>query len=446
MLVSVDYVFIHEVDSIGGRCPVRLKQRYHHDRRCSRSSSSSSSCCGINSGGPLSGVRVLDLTRVLAGPFATMILGDLGAEIIKVESVGVGDGTRMWGPPFVGKESAYFLSVNRNKQSIAIDLKKPDGIEIMEDLVRSSDILIENFVPGSLDRLGLGYESLSEIAPQLIYCSITGFGRTGPYRDRPGYDVIAASYGGLMGVTGPDNGEPCKVGVAMTDLATGLYAHGAVMAALLERHKTGKGQRIDCNLLSTQVSCMVNLASNYLNGGIDGRRLGTAHESIVPYQAFATKDGFLTVGGGSNDQFRALCERMNLEHLITDKRYTSNALRVKNRKSLLSTLSEFFQTKSNKDWIKLFEGAAFPYGPVNSLSESYEDPQVIHNNMVQEIDHSTAGVVKLVGPAVQFSQLENKIRSPPPTLGQHTEHILLNTLGYTKEKVMNLKDMGVVQS
>lgn len=394
--------------------------------------------------GPLSGIRILDLTRILAGPFATMILGDLGAEVIKVEHPSKGDETRHWGPPFVGTESCYFLSVNRNKKSIAVDLKKQEGMYILQDLAKCSDVLVENFVPGSLDRLGLGYDALKEIAPHLIYCTISGYGSSGPYRKRPGYDVIAASFGGLLGVTGPEDGEPCKVGVAMTDLSTGLYAHGAIMAALLERQRTGCGQKIDCDLLSTQLSCMVNLASNYLNGGIEAKRWGTAHESIVPYQAFPTKDGYITVGGGSNDQFSALCKRLNLNHLLQDNRYSTNALRVKNRKALVKTLKETFLQKSTKEWLDILEGCSLPYGPVNSLSDAFSDPHVVHEQVVQTVSHPSAGSVKQVAPAVKFSKSQNKIRSSPPILGQHTWEVLSRILKYPSEKVEKLVEEGVV--
>ncbi|XP_068244184.1 succinate--hydroxymethylglutarate CoA-transferase [Palaemon carinicauda] len=394
--------------------------------------------------GPLSGIRILDLTRILAGPFATMILGDLGAEVIKVEHPSKGDETRQWGPPFVGSESCYFLSVNRNKKSIAVDLKKPEGMYILQDLAKHSDVLVENFVPGSLDRLQLGYDTLREIAPHLIYCTISGYGSSGPYRKRPGYDVIAASFGGLLGVTGPEDGEPCKVGVAMTDLSTGLYAHGAIMAALLERQRTGCGQKIDCDLLSTQLSCMVNLASNYLNGGIEAKRWGTAHESIVPYQAFPTKDGYLTVGGGSNDQFSALCKRLNLDHLLQDTRYSTNALRVKNRKDLVDTLKETFIQKSTKEWLEVLEGCSLPYGPVNSLSEAFADPHVVHEQLVQTVKHPSTGNIKQVAPAVKFSKSQNMIRSAPPLLGQHTVEVLSTILKYPSVKVEKLVKSGIV--
>lgn len=361
----------------------------------------------------------------------------------QVERPGTGDDTRAWGPPFLGTESCYFLCVNRNKKSLAVDLKHPAGLRVVQELVRCSDVLVENFIPGTLDRLGLGYPDLRDLAPHLIYCSISGYGPSGPYKRRAGYDVMAASVGGLMGVTGPKDGEPCKVGVAMTDLATGLYAHGAIMAALLERQKTGLGQKIDCNLLSTQVSCMVNLASNFLNGGLKAQRWGTAHESIVPYQAFPTADGYITIGAGSNDMFAALCHILDMPELAMDERYTTNALRVKNRESLLATLTAAFRKGTTKQWLEVLEGCPFAYGPINSLSQVFSDPQVVHNGLVQEVEHPS-GSVRQVGPAVKFSTSQNKVRAAPPLLGQHTQQVLTQTLGYTEHQVEELRQQGVV--
>lgn len=361
-----------------------------------------------------------------------------------MERPGTGDDTRSWGPPFLGKESCYFLSVNRNKKSVAVDLKQPAGLRLVQELARCSDVLVENFVPGTLDRLGLGYNDLHTLAPRLIYCTISGYGSSGPYKSRPGYDVMAASFGGLVGVTGPEDGEPCKVGVAMTDLATGLYAHGAIMAALLDRQKTGHGQKIDCNLLSTQVSCMVNLASNYLNGGREARRWGTAHESIVPYQAFPTADGHITIAAGSNDQFSALCRVLGLAELLTDERYSTNAQRVKHRESLLATLASTFRERSTEEWLGVLQGCPFPYAPINTLAQVFSDPQVVHSGLVEEVEHPGVGRVKQVGPAVTFSASHNKVRAAPPLLGQHTHQVLTGLLGYTEHQVEELRRQGVV--
>lgn len=317
---------------------------------------------------PLDGIRVLDLTRIVAGPYCTMILGDLGAEILKIERPDGGDEARKWGPPFFQKtqESMYFMSVNRNKKSICIDLKK--GKDVIYELAQTCDVLVENFVPGKLDSLGLGYEDMAKIAPSLIYCSLTGYGYHGPYTKRPGYDVIAASLGGLLYITGPKDGPPCKVGVAMTDMATGLYAHGAIMAALLQRSKTNKGQWIQCDLLSTQIASLINIASNYLNGNKEATRQGSEHESIVPYEAFPTKDGYMTIGTGSDMQFLELVKRLQMPELVTDK-FKNNEARVKNRKELLQILRNVFKKKTNQEWSAIFEGASFPYGAVNTIKE-----------------------------------------------------------------------------
>lgn len=320
---------------------------------------------------PLENVRVLDLTRIVAGPYCTMILGDLGAEIVKIECPGTGDEARKWGPPFFEgtQEAPYFMSLNRNKKSICVNMKT--GKDIIVELAKKSDVLIENYVPGKLPAMGLGYDDLKDVAPRLIYCSLTGYGSEGPYANRPGYDVIAASIGGLMHITGPKDSSPCKPGVALTDLATGLYAHGAILAALLQRTRTNKGQWIQCNLLSTQIASLINIGSNYLNAGKEATRWGSEHESIVPYEAFPTKDGYMTVGTGSDAQFIALMQKMELPQLLTSDKFKNNKERVKNRDELLSILRKEFSKKTNLEWIKILEGAPFPYGPVNSMSQVY---------------------------------------------------------------------------
>ncbi|XP_031844302.2 succinyl-CoA:glutarate CoA-transferase [Nomia melanderi] len=394
---------------------------------------------------PLAGIRVLDLTRIVAGPYCSMILGDLGAEILKIEKPGSGDEARKWGPPFIKgtQESVYFLSVNRNKKSICIDLK--GGKDIIYELAKKSDILIENYVPGKLGKFGLGYEDICKIAPHLIYCSLTGYGYQGPYANRPGYDVIAASVGGLMHITGPKDGSPCKVGVAVTDLATGLYAHGAIMAALYQRMKTNNGQWIQCNLLSTQIASLINIGSNYLNANKEAVRWGSEHESIVPYEAFPTKDGYITVGTGSNAQFLELLKRMQLIELFENDKFKDNTARVKNRDELLEILRKQFKEKSNKEWSAIFDGASFPYGPINTIAEVFEDPHVKHIKMIQEMEHSSGAKIKVVGPPVVYSYATNKIRLSPPMLGQHTDEILKNILNYSDDKIQNLKKAKIVQ-
>ncbi|KAG5889641.1 hypothetical protein JTB14_028920 [Gonioctena quinquepunctata] len=335
--------------------------------------------------------------------------------------------------------------MNRNKKSVCIDLKSPKGKDIIYKLAEKSDVLVENYVPGKLDELGLGYEDLRKIAPNLIYCSITGYGPCGPYKNKPGYDVIAASVGGLLHITGPKNGEPVKVGVAVTDLATGLYAHGAIMAALLKRLKTGRGQKIDCNLLSTQIASLINIGSNYLNAGKEATRLGTAHESIVPYEAFPTKDGYFTIGTGSDLHFKELCRRIGHPELSEDEKYLSNTLRVEHRDTLISLLRSIFATKTNREWVDIFDGSSFPCGPVNSLKETFDDPHVKAIGLVETVSHPVAGDVKVVGPPVMYSEGGNRVRSAPPTLGQHTDEVLIDVLGFDGIQIENLRREKVIQ-
>ncbi|KAJ8025291.1 Succinate--hydroxymethylglutarate CoA-transferase [Holothuria leucospilota] len=395
--------------------------------------------------GPLHGIRILDLTRILAGPFCSMLFGDLGAEVIKIEQPGKGDDTRNWGPPFQGDQSCYFLSINRNKKSVAVNLKTPEGKDLIKKLAAKCDVLIENFVPGKLDKLGLGYETLRHVAPSLIYCSITGFGSDGPYAHRSGYDVVAAAMGGLMHITGPEGGEPCRVGVAMTDLATGLYAKGAILAALYQREKTGIGQRIDCDLLSTQVAILSHIAGNYLMAGLKATRLGTAHSSIVPYQAFKTKDGqFLIIGAGNDKSFKYLCEALNMEHLREDERFMQNKDRVTNRRILIPVLEKRFLEKTLAEWLAVFEGTDVPYGPVQSMDQVFSDPQVLHNNMILEVNHPTAGNVRAPGPAVRYSAISEFNHSPPPQLGQHTTEVLESVLGLSPNQIALLDKVGAI--
>ncbi|XP_072323343.1 succinate--hydroxymethylglutarate CoA-transferase isoform X5 [Scyliorhinus torazame] len=420
---------------------------------------------------PLEGVKILDLTRVLAGPFATMILGDLGAEIIKVERPGAGDDTRAWGPPFVGTESAYFLSVNRNKKSIAVNLKDPCGARIIKDgcyfgtdsqmLVRRilqvcvnvgssiqlasvCDVLMENYVPGKLADMGLGYRHIQEVAPHIVYCSITGYGQTGPMSQRAGYDSIVCAVSGLMHITGPQDGDPVRPGVAMTDLATGLYSHGAIMAGLLQKAKTGKGLHIDCNLLSSQVACLTHIAANYLTGRKEAKRWGTAHESIVPYQAFETKDGYLVVGTGNDQQFSVVCKILSLPSLSQEPRFKTNKLRVQNRRELIGILCARFRDKTTQNWLELFEGSGVPYGPINSIQQAFSEPQVIQNDLILEMDHPTAGNIAVPGPAVRFSDFKASNPKPPPLIGQHTVEILKSMLGYSESYINELLTAGII--
>lgn len=383
--------------------------------------------------------------NLVAGPYCTMILSDLGADVIKIEKPGSGDESRKWGPPFVknSKDSVYFLANNRNKRSCCIDLKQ--GTEILYDLAKKCDVLVENYIPGKLSEYNLGYEHIRHINPSIVYCSITGYGSVGPYAKRPGYDVIAASMGGLLHITGSENGPPAKVGVAVTDLATGLYAHGAIMAALLQRTKTGKGQKIDVNLLSTQVASLINVASNYLNAEKEAKRWGTAHESIVPYEAFKTKNGYLTVGTGSDSQFHALCQYLNIQHIPNDPKFINNEQRVKHRAELISILSEIFAEETSQHWMNLFENAPFPAGPINKIAEVFDDPHIKEIDLVKSLPHPTGGEIKVVGPPVTYSESANTARTAPPLLGQHTDEVLRDILQYDEQKIKDLRQRNVIQ-
>ena len=395
---------------------------------------------------PLNGVRVLDLTRIVAGPYCTMILGDLGAEVIKVEKPGVGDEARKWGPPYVGnsQESCYFVALNRNKKSICVDMKTDKGQQIIHEIAAQSDVFIENFVPGKLDEVNLGYDRINQINPAIIYCSITGYGSSGPYSQKPGYDVIASSIGGLLHITGPECGEPVKVGVAVTDMSTGLYAHGAILSALFDRTRTGIGQKINVDLLSTQLSELINIGSNYLNAGIEAKRWGTAHESIVPYEAFPTKDGYYTIGTGSDKQFVDLCKRLDLPDIVLDPKYKTNKLRVENRRELIALLRSVLKTKTNLQWSVIFEGAEFPCGAVNSLEEVFKDDHIKAIDIVKEVKHPVTGSVKMVGPPVRYSYSKNEVRTPPPSLGEHTTKVLTDLLRYDEKEINILRSQKII--
>src|SRR3990172_287675 len=395
--------------------------------------------------GALDGIRVLDLSRVLAGPYCSMILGDLGADIIKVERPGIGDETRHWGPPFAAPgESAYFLCTNRNKRSITVNLKAPQGLEIIKALARKSDIFLENFSPGTTDELGVGYEAIREVNPRIIYCSITGYGPDGPYRNRSGYDLVVSAIGGLMGITGEPEGPPVKVGVAITDVCTGISAQGAICAALYSREKTGKGQRIDLSLLETQVAALVNMASSYLISGEIPRRWGTAHETIVPYQGFEANDKYVIITAGNDQLWARFCKVLGVPELIDDPRFQTNPLRVKNRKECIQALAPVLKTKTRDEWIKLLNAEGIPCSPINTMDEVFSDPQVLHRNMLVEVDHPTAGKIRLAGIPAKYSETKAVIRRPPPRLGEHTEEVLSKVLGFDPPKIEKLRAQGVI--
>jgi formyl-CoA transferase len=394
--------------------------------------------------GALSGLRVLDLSRILAGPVCTMMLGDLGAEVIKVERPGTGDDTRTWGPPFAGGESAYYLCCNRNKKSITIDLGKPQGRDLVKELAKKSDVLVENFKPGLMRRYGLDYETLRELNPRLVFCSITAYGQDGPYHDRPGYDMVLSAVGGLMWITGERDGNPCKVGVAITDVLTGVHASGAITAALLWRERSGRGQFIDCGLLDAQVAGLANIASNYLVAGQEATRWGTAHESIVPYQVFATQDRPIAIAVANQKLWASFCNAIGKEDWLGDPRFESNPKRVENRDVLLPLVADVMARKSCDEWMEILLEAAIPCGPVNNMQSLFSDAQVLHRNMLTETPHPTIGTLRLAGIPIKYSSTPGQVRLAPPLLGQHTVDILSSVLDCSPERIAALQRDGAV--
>jgi formyl-CoA transferase len=405
--------------------------------------------------GALSHIRVLDLSRVLAGPWCTQNLADLGADVIKVERPVVGDDTRHWGPPFAKDaqgnetaESAYFICINRNKRSITVDISKPEGQEIIRELAKESDIVIENYKVNDLLKYGLDYESLRSIKPDLIYCSITGFGQTGPYAHRPGYDFIIQGMGGFMSVTGEadefEGASPQKSGVAIADIFTGMYATTAILAAVVHRDKTGEGQYIDMSLLDTQIAVMANVSSAYLTSGSVPGRWGNASPIIVPYQTFPTSDGWMIVAAGNDSQYRHFVSAGGEEHLADNPLFKTNPLRVEHRKKLIPLLEVMTRKKSKTEWIALLEKANVPCGPINNFKEVFENEQVIARKVQINVPHPTAGNMKLVASPMKLSKTPTEVRMAPPTLGQHTTEILHERLKLTDESIASLRDKGII--
>jgi crotonobetainyl-CoA:carnitine CoA-transferase CaiB-like acyl-CoA transferase len=395
---------------------------------------------------PLTGIRVLDLTRVLAGPWCTQNLADLGAEVIKIERPGSGDDTRGWGPPYLKDqdgnettEAAYYLSANRNKLSVALDIASARGAELVRQLALQSDILVENFKVGGLRKYGLDYESLSQANPRLIYCSITGFGQTGPYASRPGYDFMIQGMGGLMSITGERDdlpgGGPQKAGVAVADLMTGMYSAVGVLAALYERERSGLGQHLDMALLDCQVAMMANQNLNYMTSGEAPRRAGNAHQNLVPYQVFAVSDGHMIVAVGNDSQFRAYCRVIGAPELADDPRFATNPKRVVNREVLVPILAERMAQGERDHWLAELERAGVPAGPINTLDQVYEDPQVVFREMRRELPHPAAGTVPVAASPLRLSGSPVAYRRPPPMLGEHTAQVLRERLGLSDEDI-----------
>lgn len=387
----------------------------------------------------LDGIRIIDLSRVLAGPFCTQLLGDLGAEVIKIEQPGKGDDTRQWGPPWFHGESAYYLSCNRNKKSVTVNLQAEAGRALIRQMARHGDVLVENFKVGAMEKWGLGYAALRERNPRLIYCAITGYGQTGPLAPRPGYDFIIQAQGGIMSITGEVEGEPSKVGVAIADIVTGLYALNAILAALFHRERTDEGQCIDIALLDAQVSWLANVAMNYLISAEPPKRYGNAHPNVVPYQTFATADGHLALGVGNDGQFLRLCEQLGFPELAHDPRFHTNAGRVQHRDLLVEQLQKKFIEHSTAEWVEQLTAAGIPAGPINNVAQILADPQIAAREMVVEIVHASGAPLKLLGPVPKFSATPARVQSPPPLLGQHTEQVLRELLRISDKQIQQLK-------
>jgi len=405
--------------------------------------------------GPLSHIRVLDLSRVLAGPWCGQNLADLGAEVIKVERPKTGDDSRAFGPPWLKdkdgkdtKESAYFACANRGKKSVTVDLSKPEGQNIVRELARNADVLVENYKVGDLARYGLGYDDLKKLNPRIVYASVTGFGQTGPYRERPGYDFMIQGMGGVMSITGERDDLPGggaqRVGIPIADIMTGMYATIAICAALAHREKSGVGQQLDLALLDTQVGILANQGMNYLATGVAPGRIGNAHPNIVPYQPFKTRDGDVILACGNDNLFNKFCEVAGCPELVKDPRFATNSKRVENREAITALLAAIFAKRTTKDWCDALEVAGVPNGPINNLKQVFEEPQVVARGMKIELDHALAGKVPLIASPMKFSGTQLEFKNPPPVLGQHTEEVLGKLLKLDAAAIAKLRADGIV--
>jgi len=393
--------------------------------------------------GPLAGLTIVDLTRVLSGPYCTMLLADMGARVIKVERPGHGDDTRAWGPPFVGKETAYFLSINRNKESLTLDFKNTEGREILAKLISKSDVVVENFRPGAMARLGLDYSTLAARHPRLVFCSISGFGQDGPRRDQAGYDAVIQAEGGLMSVTGDADGRAFRVGVAVTDMVAGLLAVQGILLALFARERSGRGQHVDISMLDGVISLLSYHASIYLTTGAESRRVGNRHATIAPYDTFAASDGELFLAVGNDEQFQRFCAATGLQHLLADDRFSTNPARVRNEAALKELLEPVMRERTRDGWLREFATAGVPCGAVRSVPEALSDPQVAARRMVEAVEHAVLGPMKVLGTPIKLSDTPASVRTAPPTLGQHTDTVL-GELGLTADEIAGLRKRSVV--
>jgi crotonobetainyl-CoA:carnitine CoA-transferase CaiB-like acyl-CoA transferase len=391
----------------------------------------------------LAGIRIVDFSRALAGPYCTMLLADLGAEVIKVEMPGKGDDSRGWGPPFIEGEAAYFLSINRNKKSITLNLKSDKAKQIVSRLIEKADVVLESNRPGVMTKLGLDYETAKKNNPQVIYCSISGFGQTGPYSKRPGFDQVIQGYGGIMGLTGEAGGPPLKVGIAVTDIATGMFAAIGILTALYHRQRTGKGQYVDASMLDGQVSWLTYQAGRYLASGLVPQRIGSAHPLIVPYQAFGASDGFINIAAGNDNLWMKFCEVAGLLDIAEDPKFATNAKRVENREEVVEIISRVIATKTMQEWLDLLNDAGVPCGPINTIDQIFADPHVLARDMLVDVDHPKCGKIKLTGCPIKLSETPAEVSAAPPILGQHNEEIL-RELGFGSDDIDKLKQEKVI--
>jgi len=391
----------------------------------------------------LDGIKVLDLSRALAGPYCTMMLADMGAEVIKVEMPGTGDDSRAWGPPFVEGESAYFMSINRNKKSITLDMKGDKAIEIIMKLIKGSDVLVENFRPGAMERLGLAYQQVKAMNPRLVYCSISGFGQNGPYRMLPGFDQVLQGMGGLMSITGEPDGPPVKVGVPIADITAGMFAAYGIAIALFTREKTGSGQMVDISLLDSQVALLTYRAGSFFASGEIPKRIGSGHPVIVPYQAFKARDAYINIAVGNDQLWGKFCKAVGLEGIVNDPRFATNAKRVQNRDEVVKAVGDLIATKNGEEWLKILTDAGIPCGPIYTVDKIFSDPQVIHRQMVTELRHPKAGTIKVTGNPVKLSDTPGEPSVAPPLLGQHTQEVL-EGLGYSAKEIEELKQAKLI--